>query len=190
MTSKLYPSLFIDKFTALDRLISAMRKPCVNQVWACANQNQPCVNFFSSYANPEISAIPKYFFMPCWFGAYYDVLIMGHTFRVQSGKVTFLGQKKFAQFTQVYTGLPPDVDRELFECARWRSFLAIFQRKLILLCESSFVSTQSRMMLYLSDVSMPIEAPMWIFGRNPQHGGRRLDAARSVRQAQCKQSRR
>ncbi len=33
---------------------------------------------------------------------------------------------------------------------------------------------------------MPMQAPMWIFGRNPQHGGRRLDAARSVRIAQCK----
>ena len=108
MTSKLYPSLFMDKFTALDRLISAMRKPCVNQVWACANQNQPCVNFFSSYANPEISAIPKYFAKPCWFGAYFDVLIMCHTFRVQSGKVTFWGQKKFTQVYTVYTGLPPD----------------------------------------------------------------------------------
>ncbi len=29
-------------------------------------------------------------------------------------------------------------------------------------------------------IELPIELPMWIFGRNPHHGRRRLDAARLV----------
>ena len=36
-------------------------KPWVNQILSCANQNQPCVNFFAPYANPYISAIPQCF---------------------------------------------------------------------------------------------------------------------------------
>jgi hypothetical protein len=108
MTSRLRPLLLIDKFTALAWMISTMRKQCVNRILTCANQNQQSVNFFSPHANPEISWNPKWFAKPCWTGAYVDVLFMGHTFRVQSGKVTFWGQKKFTQVCTVYMTLPPD----------------------------------------------------------------------------------
>jgi hypothetical protein len=87
-----------------------------------------------------------------------------------------------------------DIERELFELAReWMSVSKL--RKLPgqgnRCCSVEAVSRvpKAEGCYTCAIVSMPIEAPMRMFGRNPYHGGRRLDAARSVRRAQCKQSR-
>jgi hypothetical protein len=84
-----------------------MCKQWVNQILSCANQNQPCVNFFAPYANPYISAIPNCFAKSSRDTSYFNVLIQCRTFLVQSGEVTFGGQKKFSQFITIFTGLPP-----------------------------------------------------------------------------------
>ena len=86
-----------------------MCKPWVNQILSCANQNQQCVNFFPPYANPYIAAIPKCFAKSSRDTAYFHVLFTCRTFLVQSGEVTFWGQKKFTHFITGLTGLPPDV---------------------------------------------------------------------------------
>ena len=88
-----------------------MCKPCVNQILPCANQKQPCVNCFAPYANPQFSAIPTCFAKPSGHTSYFHVLITCRTFPVQSGEVTFWGQKKFTHFITVLPGLPPDVRR-------------------------------------------------------------------------------
>ena len=85
-----------------------MCKPCVNQILPCANQKQPCVNYFAPYANPQFSAIPTCFAKPSGHTSYFHVLITCRTFPVQSGEVTFWGQKKFTHFITVLPGLPPD----------------------------------------------------------------------------------
>ncbi len=93
-----------------------------------------------------------------------------------------------------------DIDRELFELARdWMEVSNL--KKLpghvaketdVALCKQlrEFPKQKGAILvrLFRCPLSM-IEAPMWIFGRNPQHGGRRLDAARSMLREQCKQSR-
>ena len=101
------------KVIALGTRIFKMCKPCVNQILPCANQNQPCVNFFAPYANPQFSAIPTCFAKPSGHTSYFHVLITCRTFTVQSGEVTFWGQKKFTHFITVLPGLPPDVNEFL-----------------------------------------------------------------------------
>ena len=98
----------MDNITAFGCMLFERCKPWVNQILSCANQNQQCVNFFPPYANPYIAAIPKCFAKSCWAAAYFYMLITCRTFLVQSGEVTFWGQKKFTQFITGLTGLPPD----------------------------------------------------------------------------------
>ena len=98
----------MDNITAFGCMLFEMCKPWVNQILSCANQNQQCVNFFPPYANPYIAAIPKCFAKSCWAAAYFYMLITCRTFLVQSGEVTFWGQKKFTHFITGLTGLPPD----------------------------------------------------------------------------------
>ena len=64
-------------------------KPGVNQKYFRTNPNQPCVNFFSPYANSTISVIPKSLAKSSRGTAYIFVLITCLVFLVQSVDVTF-----------------------------------------------------------------------------------------------------
>ena len=78
-----------------------MYKPWVNQILSCTNRNRR-VNFLAPYSNPQTSGIPKCFAKPCWFPAYFDVLIPRRTFLLQSSHF----RVKFTQFFTVFTGFP------------------------------------------------------------------------------------
>jgi len=67
-------------------------KPGANQKYSLANPNQPCVNFFSPYANPTISVIPKSLAKPSRGTPQICVLITCPLFLVQSVDVTFWGR--------------------------------------------------------------------------------------------------
>ena len=106
----------MDNIAAFGCMLFEICKPWVNQILSCANQNQQCVNFFPPYANPYIAAIPKCFAKSCWAAAYFYMLITCRTFLVQSGEVTFWGQKKFTHFITGLTGLPPDAISKYVVC--------------------------------------------------------------------------
>ena len=79
-----------------------MCKPKNDSKMTRANQIQPCVNFFTPYANPKISVIPKSFAKSSRDTAYFHGLITCPIFLDQSVEVTFSGEKKV--YT-VYIGL-------------------------------------------------------------------------------------
>ncbi len=116
--------------------------------------------------------------------------------RKRNGKMEWTLMKRWVTGEKVEM-VQEDNDRKLFELAReWMAVSKLqkppghVQRKPMLRFGSSFASTQSIReldRLFQCPLSL-IEAPVQMFGRNPHHGGRRLDAARSVRRAQCKQS--
>ena len=67
-------------------------KPDVYQTFSRANPNQPGVNFFSPYANPTNSVIPKSLAKPSRGTSYIFVLITCPLFQVQSVDVNFSGR--------------------------------------------------------------------------------------------------
>ena len=79
-----------------------MCKPKICKTISGVNQNEPNVNFSPPYANHKILVIPKSFTKSLRVTAYFYGLITCPTFLVQSGEVTFLGEKKVYM---VYTGL-------------------------------------------------------------------------------------
>ena len=79
-----------------------MCKPKICKTISWVNQNEPNVNFSPPYANHKILVIPKSFTKSLRVTAYFYGLITCPTFLVQSGEVTFLGEKKVYM---VYTGL-------------------------------------------------------------------------------------
>ena len=89
-----------------------MCKPKICKTISWVNHNEPNVNFSPPYANHKILVIPKSFTKSLHVTAYFCGLITCPTFLVQSGEVTFWGEKSLHGlhwFTQVYIRLPPDV---------------------------------------------------------------------------------
>jgi hypothetical protein len=89
-----------------------------------------------------------------------------------------------------------DIDRDLFELAReWMELSKL--KKLpghvaketdVAQCKQFRQYPKQKGAILVRLFRCPLRHRCGFFGRNPQHGRRRLDAARSVLRAQCKQS--